>query len=192
MPTAVHAVANGEPLAVRAGRLSELEHYEEKVATVRDGEGHTVADIYERGTRINHIPVWYGYQGREYVDAEAFFRIAGDEDSRGRVRRSRKVAYALNRGGWIATAAGIGLIIAVAAMPEDARGRTGLFVGGLVGLAAGPSIAIWGAKRLSPERHGVSSLDAAMAAAQYNDQVRDAGAQGAVGKAVRVRMAWRF
>ena len=184
-------VANGQPLVIREARVTELERYEDKVATVRDDSGRTLADVYERGIRVNHIPVWYGYQGTEYVDADDFFRIAGDQESRGHVRRTRTLAYVANRGGWIATVVGIGLIIASAALSEDTPGRTGIFVSGLVGFGAGPPIALWGAKHLAPERHGVSSLSAAMAAAQYNEGLRDTD-RGDTGTTVRVNAGWNF
>lgn len=169
------AQANGQPLTIREDRVIEHEQYKERVGTIRDDEGHTLADIYESGTRTKVIPVWFGYQGNEYIDAEDYFRIAGDDDDRARVHRSRSLAYVANRGGWIATAAGIALIIATAMVPQDMPGRTAMFVTGLVGFGGGAPIAIWGATHLSPERHGVSSLDAAMAADQYNQKL---GVQG--------------
>lgn len=163
--------ANGQPLTISEDMIVEAEHYKEHVGTVRDEEGHTLADVYETGTRLNHIPVWYGYQGNEYIDAEDYFHIAGDNANADRVHSSRTLAYVANRGGWIATAAGIGLILLTSALPQDTPGRTPIFLTGLLGFGVGAPIAIWGGRHLSPERHGVSSMDAAMDAAQYNQRL---------------------
>src|SRR5262249_54706652 len=96
------AEATGQPLTLRESMITETQHYRDHVATVRDADGGTLS-IYEEGTRVRHIPVWYGYQGTDYIDAEDFFRIAGDEADAAEVRSARKLAYVLNRGGWIAT-----------------------------------------------------------------------------------------
>lgn len=184
------AVASGQPLSLRESMVTEREHYKEHVGTVRDENGRTLANIYEEGTLIKHIPVWYGYQGTEYVDAEDFFRIAGDADDAERVRRARKIAYLMNRGGWIAAGVGVGLMLVAGALPNG-DARTGFAIGGLFGMVLGVPAALYGAKRLSPERHGVGSLSAAMAAEQYNQQLQDRGSSASPGGA-RVGMAVQF
>lgn len=167
-PKAAGAQPNGQPLVLREDVIHEREKYRERVATIRDDRGRTLADVYEEGTRIQAIPVWYGYQGDELLDAEDFFRIAGDEDARDDVESRRTLAYVANRGGWISAIAGVGLVFLTASLPEDAPGRTGIFVTGLGSMCLGVSAGVWGAKNLAPERHGVSSLRASMAAGQYN------------------------
>ena len=184
------AEATGQPLALRESMITESEHYKEHVGTISDEDGHTLANIYEEGTITHHIPVWYGYQGADYIDAEDFFRIAGDPQNAARVHDRRRLAYVANRGGWIASAAGVALMFVAGALP-DSGFRTGVSLVGLGGMAIGVPCALWGMKMLSPERHGVDSMSAAMAAEQYNQHLHDRGASSTTG-GLRVGMAWNF
>lgn len=184
------AVATGEPLAVVDDIKTWTTTHKEKVgeAVHTDDRGNTVGktNVYANRTRVHHKRVWYLAQGREKIDDEDFFRIAGDDDALKITQDLRAKAKKRNRNGNITM--GVGLAASVAALFIDQPlARSGLAIGGAVALGVGWYLSFSSSRMMQPEYHAVSRSIAERAARQYNTKLG-----GSPGKTVGVGYRGRF
>lgn len=176
------AVATGEPLAVVDDVKTWVTHHKEKVgeAVHTDSRGNTVGrtNVYADRTRVHHKKVWYMVQGRERLDDEDFFRIAGDKQALKLTQDLRVQAKSRSRKGQITMGVGVLASIVAIFVPQPLL-RTGLALGGSAAIGVGWYYAYSGKKMMEPEYHAVSRSIAERAARDYN---RKLGASpGAVG-----------
>jgi len=168
------AVSTGQPLAVVDDVKVWVTRHKEKVgeAVHTDSSGQTVGktNVYANRTRVHRKKVWYLVQGRERIDDEDFFRIAGDKNALTSTIDLRANARKRGRNGQIAM--GVGLVASIAAIfIKQPLARTGLGLGGSAALGVGWYYA-WSAKRMmQPEYHAVPRSVAERAAGNYNNKL---------------------
>lgn len=184
------AVATGEPLAVVDDIKTWTTTHKEKVgeAVTTDSHGNKVGTtkLYANRTRVHHMRVWYLAQGRERIDDEDFFRIAGDKDALEITRDSRTAAEKRNRNGKITMGVGLAASL-VAIFVKQPLARTGLALGGAAALGVGWYLSFSSARQMQPEYHSVSRSIAERAARKYNSNLA-----GAPGKTVGVGYRGHF
>ncbi len=182
-PAAGSVVATGEPLAVvddvKVWTTTSKEKVGEAQYTDENGRSIGKAELYEDRTHVHTMKVWYPVQGQQQLADEDFFRIAGDERAADETLSMRANGKKWHRRG-IYTLGGSVVAIVGSYFVPNVGVRTGLMIGGLVGVSAGYYMTYWGAAQMNPETHAVDRSVAERAAQTYNAKMGTVGV--AVGK----------
>lgn len=174
--------ANGRPLWVKTRIEVTYEKYKEKVGDIRTSEGDKVGTLYEVGTARRTEYLWQGHQGDQRIDAEAFFRIAGDDAALAEVKRARARATSMYRIGMGATIAGLALLPFMTTDTQDGTMiRPWVFVASFGLVSLGGLSWYFGWRRLDPDRHGVPDYVARDDAEAYNQRRRSSAMLGVTG-----------
>jgi hypothetical protein len=175
-PAAGTVVATGQPLAVVDDVKVWTTTSKEKTAEVQytDENGRNIgkADVYEDKTHVHTKKIWYPVQGNQQLADEDFFRIAGDEAAANETLSMRENGRKWHRRGLFTMGGGLVAMIGSYFIPYDYPYlRTGVALGGLVGLGAGYYMSYWGAHQMNPETHAVDRSIAERAAHNYNQKI---------------------
>lgn len=177
-PRAGAAVPTGQPLAVVDDLKVWTTTSKEKVAEAEyhDENGNKIgsASVYEDRTQVHTMKIWYPVQGNEQLADEDFFRIAGEQKAADETLAMRANGKKWHRRG-IGTLGGSVVAMIASYFIPNVGVRTGLMLGGLVGMSAGYYMTYWGAHQMNPETHAVERSIAERAAIQYNQNLGRVG-----------------
>ena len=182
-PAANSVVATGEALAVvddvKVWTTTSKEKVGEAQYTDENCRSIGKAELYEDRTHVHTMKVWYPVQGQQQLADEDFFRIAGDQQAADETLSMRANGRKWRRRG-IYTLGGSVVALVGSYFVPNVGVRTGLMIGGLVGVSAGYYMTYWGASQMNPEAHAVDRSVAERAAQTYNAKIGTVGV--AVGK----------
>jgi hypothetical protein len=179
----IGAPMTGEPLHVESRLVTDTYSVKEKVGEVqhKDAQGRSIgtSDMYQDRLVTSHHMVWHPVQGRDGIDDQDFFRIAGDTEAEEQVRQFRETGITLNRAGLGVIAASAASLIGGVVISRASGGSaigSGMLYGGAFGFSIGSVLAYMGLGRVAPGVHPVDESRARVAAHRYNAELARAAA----------------
>lgn len=187
--------ATGEPMHIHDRTVTRTGVEQVEVGHTENSKGETTSTQY-----ANQVVHWqereyYALQGRERLDDESFYRIAGDREAVARYDSFHKGGVSKNVLGWILLPLGLGIAgggTATWFVGNDMKDASGnltqngstITTIGYVGLGIGAALAVLGGTLISLGRHEAAATDVRLIedpgrmkadAARYNDAMLGTG-----------------